>query len=71
MTRKQDIISREELRRIIKRYGGVDRFAALVPVEPRTVWYWLAGRKMHPVFIARVRAMAKEQPTLSPGGKVK
>ncbi len=55
-------LSREDLRRIIDRHGGVDRFAPLVPVEPRTVGYWLAGRKMHPVFVARVRAMAADLP---------
>ena len=50
-------ISRQELREIAKRHGGVVPFAALVPVEPRTVWYWLAERKMHPVFAARVRQL--------------
>ena len=58
MTARPKRISREELRRIIKRHGGEEKFAALVPVESRTVWYWLAGRRMHPAFEARVRALA-------------
>jgi hypothetical protein len=61
VTGERKRISREELRRIIKRHGGVDKFAALVPVESRTVWYWLAGRKMHPVFEDRVRQMGNQK----------
>ena len=54
----------EDLRRIIKRWdsgegfdAAVAAFAAAVPVASRTVYYWLAGRKMHPVFAARVRQL--------------
>jgi len=52
-------LTRQALRAIIKQHGGVEQFAIAVPVRPRTVWYWLAGRKMHPVFEGRVRDMAQ------------
>jgi hypothetical protein len=51
-------ISRRELRAIVNRHGGVDAFAAMLPVDVRTVRYWLSGeRKMRPVIAARIRAL--------------
>ena len=51
-------ISRRELRAIVNRHGGTEAFAALLPVDVRTVRYWLCGdRKMRPVIAARIRAL--------------
>jgi hypothetical protein len=57
MTGNLERISREELRAVIKQFGGVQKFAQAVPVKSRTVWYWLAGREIHPAMEARIRSL--------------
>lgn len=51
-------LSRSELRAIVKRHGGVEAFAAMLPVDPRSVRYWLSGeRQMRPVIAQRIRSL--------------
>ena len=58
LTRKPKPISRRELRAIVIRHGGAEAFAALLPVDVRTVRYWLSGdRIMRPVIAERIRAL--------------
>ena len=35
----------EELKPIVKAWGGTEKFARLLGVSTRTVSYWLAGKK--------------------------
>ena len=49
----------DELRRIVEMWGGVERFAALISVRPRTVYYWLDGnRKIRPMVAKFIRSFA-------------
>jgi DNA-binding transcriptional regulator YdaS (Cro superfamily) len=57
--RSKDSISRRELRVIVDRFGGVEAFAAILPVDPRSVRYWLSGeRNMRAIVVARIRSLA-------------
>jgi hypothetical protein len=54
-------ITLRELRRIVFQHGGVVTFAAMLPVDPRTVRYWLSGeRAIRPVIAERIRSLAHD-----------
>jgi hypothetical protein len=63
-----------ELQKIIARWddgsgvtGAVQAFALAVPVAERTVWYWIAGRKIHQAMAERIRSLKPpHNPTLRP-----
>jgi hypothetical protein len=62
--RTSSTLTTAQLQRIIARWddgGGVtaavQAFAQAVPVVERTVWFWLAGRKIHPAMAARIRSL--------------
>ena len=47
-----------ELSKIVERWGGVDNFARLMHVQPRTVYRWLDGsRKLSPMAAALIRTL--------------
>lgn len=47
--------------KLIRERMGLDReqFAALVPVDPATVWRWENGTTPHPIIQTRLRELAK------------
>jgi len=56
-----------ELQRIIARWddgvgvtGAVQAFAQDVPVAERTVWFWLAGRRIHQAMAERIRSWSRK-----------
>lgn len=56
-----------ELQKIVARWddgrgvtAAVQAFAQAVPVAERTVWYWLAGRKIHQAMAERIRSLKAE-----------
>ena len=49
----------EELRPIIEAWGGPERFAAVMHVQPRTVYRWLdSSRKISPMMAKLIRMLA-------------
>jgi hypothetical protein len=65
-------ITAAELQRIIAQWddgrgvtAAVQGFVQIVPVAERTVWYWIAGRKIHRAMAERIRSLkAPHNPTL-------
>lgn len=51
-------MSPDELRGIVEAWGDVGKFAELLCVRPRTVYYWLAGaRKISPMTAKLIRLL--------------
>ncbi|QEL19277.1 helix-turn-helix domain-containing protein [Limnoglobus roseus] len=52
-------MTRAELETIVMSWGGVDNFAKVMHVTPRTVYYWLAGtRRITPMAETLIRMLS-------------
>ena len=51
----------DELRPIVKAWGGAEKLARVLDVSTRTVSYWLAGRPVSPPVAALIRMLASPE----------
>lgn len=49
-------MSPEELKKIVKKFGGVEPLSKEIKVTPRAIRHWLSGkRKIHPAMADHIR----------------
>lgn len=53
----QSTMSPEELKKIVKKFGGVEALSKQIKFTPRAIRHWLSGeRKIHPATADHIRS---------------